>query len=163
MEASMSHILVITFEDGNQALDVLKSLKNLEQQEMLNLEDAAVIVKDVEGKVQVKNITETKVKAGAAAGGFLGLVIGGLLFPVAGLALGAAIGAKAAKHFGNNVDKKFIKEVRESLTPGSSAILFIVNHENTNILITALKPYNGKIYQSSFDSAAEEEMRKALL
>ena len=159
----MSHILVITFEDENQALAVLRSLKNLEQQEMLNLEDAAVIVKDEEGKVQVKNMTETNVKSGAAAGGFLGLVIGGLLFPVAGLALGAAIGAKAGKHFGNGVDKKFVNEVRESLTPGSSAILFVVNHENTNILITALKPFSGKIYQSSFDSAAEEEMRKALL
>ena len=30
----MSHILVITFEDENQAPDVLRSLKNLEQQEM---------------------------------------------------------------------------------------------------------------------------------
>ena len=159
----MSHILVITFEDENQAPDVLRSLKNLEQQEMLNLEDAAVIVKNAEGKIQVKNMTETSVKAGAAAGGFLGLLIGGLLFPVAGLALGAAIGAKLGQHFGNGVDKKFVKEVRESLTPGSSAILFVVNHENTNILITALKPFNGKIYQSSFDSAAEEEMRKALL
>ena len=159
----MSHILVITFEDENQALAVLQSLKNLEQQEMLNLEDAAVIVKDAEGKVHVKNMTGTKVKAGAAAGGFLGLVIGGLLFPVAGLALGAAIGAKLGKHFGNGVDKNFVKDVRESLTPGSSAILFVVDHENTNILITALKPYSGKISQSSFDNVAEEEMRKALL
>jgi uncharacterized membrane protein len=53
--------------------------------------------------------------------------------------------------------------VRDSLTPGSSAILFIISNENVGMLISALRPYNGKIFQSSFDSAEEEELRKALL
>ena len=158
----MSHILVITFEDENQALSVLKSLKNLEHQEMLNLDDAAVIVKNAEGKVQVKNMAERNVKAGAGIGGLVGLALGTILFPVAGIAIGAASGALIGKSLGNGVDKKFIKDVKEALTPGSSAILFIVSHENTGILISALEPYSGKIYQSSFDSEAEAEIRKAL-
>lgn len=158
----MSHILVITFEDESQALSVLRSLKNLEHQDMLNLDDAAVIVKDAEGKVQVKNMAERNVKAGAGIGGLLGLAIGGLLFPVAGIALGAASGALIGKSLGNGVDKKFVTDVKEALTPGSSAILFIVSKENTGLLISALEPYTGKIYQSSFDSEAEAEIRKAL-
>jgi uncharacterized membrane protein len=162
MEVNMSNILAITFNDENQALSVLKSLKSLANQDMLKLDDAAVIVKDAEGKIQVKNLTERNVKGGAVAGGLLGLLIGGLLFPVAGLALGAAGGALIGKSLGNGVDKQFVKDVQESLTPGSSAILFIVSHENTGILIAALEPYSGKIYQSSFDSDAEAEIRKAL-
>lgn len=158
----MSNILAITFNDENQALSVLKSLKSLANQDMLKLDDAAVIVKDAEGKIQVKNLTERNVKGGAVAGGLLGLLIGGLLFPVAGLALGAAGGALIGKSLGNGVDKQFVKDVQESLTPSSSAILFIVSHENTGILIAALEPYSGKIYQSSFDSDAEAEIRKAL-
>jgi uncharacterized membrane protein len=162
MEVNMSNILAITFNDENQALSVLKSLKSLANQDMLKLDDAAVIVKDAEGKIQVKNLTERNVKGGAVAVGLLGLLIGGLLFPVAGLALGAAGGALIGKSLGNGVDKQFVKDVQESLTPGSSAILFIVSHENTGILIAALEPYSGKIYQSSFDSDAEAEIRKAL-
>jgi uncharacterized membrane protein len=162
MEEDMSHILVITFNDENQALAVLKSLKNLEHQDMLNLDDAAVIVKDAEGKVQIKNMAERNVKAGAGIGGLVGLALGGLLFPVAGVALGAAGGALIGKSLGNGVDKKFVKEVKKALNPGDSAILFIVSNENTGILIAALEPYNGKIYQSSFDSEAEAEIRKAL-
>ena len=80
----------------------------------------------------------------------------------AGIAIGAASGALIGKSLGNGVDKKFIKDVKEALTPGSSAILFIISHENTGILISALEPYSGKIYQSSFDSEAEAEIRKAL-
>ncbi len=158
----MSHILAITFEDENQGMAVLQSLKHLQTQEVLKLDDAAVIVKDAEGKVQVKNLTESNVKGGAALGGFIGLLIGGLLFPVAGIALGLAGGALIGKSLGNGVDKKFVKDVQESLNPGNSAILFIVSQEHVGVLINALEPYNGKIFQSSFDSEVEDEIRKSL-
>jgi uncharacterized membrane protein len=162
MEATMSHILVITFEDQIQAPNVLRSLKNLEAQGMLELKDAAVIVKSEEGKVEVKNMVESGVKIGAVSGGALGLLIGGLLFPIAGLALGIAGGALIGKTFQTGVDKGFIKEVKEGLPPGGSAILFIVGSEHVGVLIAALEPYNGTIYQSSFDSEAEASLRKAL-
>lgn len=158
----MSHILVITFDDENQAPQVLKSLRNLQNQNLLNLDDAAVIVKDAEGKIEIKNMMEKGVKVGAVTGGLLGLAIGTLLFPIASIALGVAGGALVGKSLETGVDKKFIKEVTESLTPSSSAILFIVGHENAGVLIAALEPYSGKIYQSSFDSEAEAEIRKAL-
>ncbi|NJD58219.1 MAG: hypothetical protein C3F13_07085 [Anaerolineales bacterium] len=162
MEDGMSNVLVITFEDENQALAVLRSLKSLAHQEMLSLDDAAVIIKDAQGKVQVKNMVEKNVKVGAAVGGVIGLAVASILFPVAGLALGAAGGALVGKSVGTGVDKKFIKDVTESLAPGNSAILFLVSHENTGMLITALEPYSGKIYQTSFDSEVEAELRKSL-
>jgi uncharacterized membrane protein len=158
----MSHILVITFEDEEQAPRVLHSLKGLEHERLLNLKDAAVIVKDAEGKVHIKNMVESGVKIGAVTGGALGLLIGGLLFPVAGILMGVAGGALVGKTLETGVDKKFIQEVRDSLTPGSSAILFIVGSENVGVLISALEPYSGKIYQSSFDSDAEAGIRDAL-
>lgn len=159
----MSHILVITFEDENQAPKVLESLKSLQSSGNLNLDDASVIVKTADGKVHVKGMVEKGVKVGSIAGGAFGLLIGGLLFPIAGMVLGAAGGALVGKTFETGVDKKFIQDVRDSLSPGSSAILFIVSSENIGLLIQTLEPYSGKIYQSSFDSDAEEELRKALL
>jgi len=162
MEDRMSNVLVITFEDENQALNVLRSLNSLASQDMLSLDDAAVIIKDAQGKVQVKNKVEKNVKVGAAVGGLVGLAVASILFPVAGIALGAAGGALVGKSIGNGVDKKFVKDVTESLAPGNSAILFIVSHENTGMLITALEPYSGKIFQSTFDSEVEEELRKSL-
>ncbi len=158
----MSHILVITFEDENQALSVLKSLKSLDHQDQLSLEDAAVIVKDAQGKVQVKNMAEKNVKSGAVIGGAFGLLLGTILFPVAGIALGAVGGALVGKTLGEGVDKQFVKDVTESLSPGNSAILFIVKNENVGVLVNALEPYSGKIFQSSFDSDVEAELRKSL-
>ena len=158
----MSHILVITFDDETQAMSVLKSLKDLEHMNQLSITDTAVIVKDKEGKVQVKNQAESGVKIGALAGGFFGLMIGSLLFPVAGILIGAAGGAALGKMFETGVDKKFVQDVRDSLTPGSSAILFVVGSGNIGLLITALEPYQGKVFQSTFDSEVEASIEQAL-
>jgi len=158
----MSHVLAITFEDEEQGPAALRTLKSLASQGQLKIDDAAVIVKDAEGKVKVDNMVESGVKQGALAGGFVGLLISSVFFPVAGIALGAAGGALIGKTLNTGLDKKFITDVQESLKPGNSGILFIVRRENVGLLITALEPFKGKIFQSSFDSEAEEEIRKSL-
>jgi len=158
----MSNLLVITFPDENQGPAVYESLKKLQHLDKLSLDDAAVIVKDANGKVHVKNTTERGVKVGAVAGGLLGLALTSFLFPVAGIVLGVAGGALIGKTFETGVDQKFVKEVRDSLTPSSSGILFIVRHEDVGLLINALEPYSGKLYQTTLDSEAEAEVRKAL-
>ncbi len=158
----MSHILVITFDDEEQALSVLKTLKDLQHLDKLTIQDTAVIIKDKAGKVHIKNQVESGVKWGAIAGGAFGLLLAGFLFPVAGILLGAGGGALIGKFFETGVDKQFVQEIRDALQPGMSAILFVVGAENVGLLIAALEPYQGKVYQSSFDSEAEEGIEKAL-
>jgi uncharacterized membrane protein len=158
----MSHVLAITFEDENQGPAVMRTIKSLREMGQLKIDDAAVIVKDAEGKVKIDNMVESGVKQGALAGGFIGLLLASIFFPVAGLALGAAGGALIGKTLNTGLDKKFINDVQDSLKPGNSGILFIVRNENVGLLITALEPYKGNIFQSSFDSEAEEELKKSL-
>jgi uncharacterized membrane protein len=158
----MSHVLAITFEDMEQGPAVLRSVKSLEKMGQLKIDDAAAIVKDADGKVKVDNMVESGVKGGALAGGFVGLLLASVFFPLAGIALGAGAGALIGKTLNTGLDKRFIQDVQDSLQPGNSGVLFIVKHENVGLLITALEPYKGKIFQSSFDSDAEEEIRKSL-
>jgi uncharacterized membrane protein len=62
----------------------------------------------------------------AGVGAFLGVALGGLLaVPVAGLALGAAAGAAASRLREAGVDDDFVASVRESLTPGTSALVVL--------------------------------------
>lgn len=158
----MSHVLAVTFEDMEQGPAVLRTIKSLREQGQLHIDDAAVVVKDQQGKVHVDNMVESGVKSGALVGGFVGLLLASVFFPLAGIALGAAGGALIGKTLNTGLDKKFITDVQDAIQPGNSAILFIVKHENVGLLITALEPYKGKIFQSSFDSEAEEEIRKSL-
>jgi uncharacterized membrane protein len=134
----------------------------LRDQGQLGIDDAAVVVKNAEGKVHVDNMVESGVKSGALVGGFVGLLLASVFFPLAGIALGAAGGALIGKTLNTGLDKKFITDVQDAIKPGNSAVLFIVKHENVGLLITALEPYKGQIFQSSFDSEAEEEIRRSL-
>jgi uncharacterized membrane protein len=162
MEEEMSHVLAITFEDETQGPACMRTIKSLREQGKLKINDAAVVVNDAEGKVKVDNMVESGVKEGALVGGFVGLLLASVFFPLAGIALGAAGGALVGKTLNTGLDKKFITDVQDSIKPGNSAVLFIVTHENVGLLITALEPYKGQIFQSSFDSEAEEEIKRSL-
>jgi uncharacterized membrane protein len=156
----MSNLVVVTFDNMEEASKVREALK--EQSANISLDDSAVVVRDEEGKVHVKDEVDRGVAVGALGGGALGLLIGGVLFPVGGLVLGALGGALVGKMLDAGVDKKFIDQVGEHLEPGTSALFVIVREANPAVVRAALEPYEGKVIQTSLPTEAEEELRRAL-
>ena len=158
----MSNLVVITFDDEQEAGKVLKTLRGIEKRGLLSLDDSAVVVKDAEGKVHVKNETDRGVKVGAVGGGLLGLVIAGVFFPFASLIGGAIAGALVGKVADLGIDQKFVREVSAALTPGSSAIFVLVGEADPDIALAALKPYQGHVYHTSMATTAEQDLRAVL-
>lgn len=158
----MAHLIVITFDNEQEAGQVREALRRMEKSQYVSLDDAAVIVKDQDGKVRVKDEVDTAVKWGAVGGGGLGLLIAGFFFPVAGIALGAAGGALVGKLLDRGVDKQFITDVSEALTPGTSAIFFLISSANPNAALAILRPYKGEVYQTTLPTDVEEELRRVL-
>ena len=158
----MSNLLVITFDNPDEAGKVRDSIKKLQKQGLISLDDSAVIVKDAEGKAHIKNELDRGVKIGAVGGGALGLLIGGLLFPIGGLLIGAAAGGLLGALFDKGVSRDFVKDVTDDLQPNTSAIFIIVRESNANAALSVLRQYEGNIYQTSLDSEAEAQVRDAL-
>jgi len=158
----MSNLVVITFDNPEEAGKVRESLKKLEKQGLISLDDSAVIVKDAEGKAHVKNELDRGVKVGAVGGGALGLLIGGLLFPIGGLFIGAAAGGLLGALFDKGVSRDFVKDVTNDLQPNTSAIFIISREANANAALSVLRQYEGNVYQTSLDSEAEAQVREAL-
>ena len=156
----MSNLVVVVFDDMEEAGKVREALK--EHSDQISLDDSAVVVRDEEGKIHVKNEVDRGVAVGALGGGALGLLIGGLLFPVGGLVLGALGGALVGKMADKGVDQKFVDQVGEHLQPGNSALFVIVREANPAVARAVLQPYKGTVLQTSLPPEAEEELRRAL-
>jgi len=157
----MSELLVLTFDDTEQAVAALEALKKAGSSGYLKIDDAAVIVKDESGKIDVKNQTDTGTKWGAVGGGLIGLILASVFFPLAGLAIGAIGGALVGKSLNLGVDKKFVQDVTESLKPGSSA-LFVIGSGNPDAIMAALRPFQGTIYQTTLPTEAVDELHEVL-
>lgn len=158
----MSNLVVITFDNPEEAGKVRETLRSAERADYLSLDDSAVVVKDAEGKLHVKDEMDRGVKIGAVGGGLLGLLIGGIFFPLGGLLMGALAGGLIGSTLDLGIQKKFIKQVEEDMQPGTSAIFLIVRGANPEVALAALKPYKGNVYHTSFPPDTEKELRRIL-
>ena len=158
----MSNLVVITFDDAEQAAEVKESLKKLQKQGLIKIDDMAVVVKDADGQVHTDNQMDTGVKAGIVGGSLLGLLIAGIFAPIGGLVVGGALGALVGSMFDKGIPKDFVKDVSNDLQPNTSAIFIIAKDSNINAVVSALRQYHGNVYQTSLPSDLEDQLRDAL-
>lgn len=155
-------LVVLTFDDMDTAEKVHQSLVSAKKQGLVQIDDAAVVVKDEEGKVKVDNQVARGTWISTAVGGGLGLLIGAIFFPIGGLVLGLAGGALVAKAMDLGVDGKFVDEVSEKIQPGTSALFIMAEDANTAAILAVLREYEGHVLQTTLDTEAEEAIKKAL-
>ena len=103
MAENSTELLVLLFDDVGKADKALEELKGLANFKALKIADAAVLVRDGEGKATLKETNDFSGKKGAAVGAVGGAVVALLMGPVgwvAGAAAGAGIGGIGA-HVGD--------------------------------------------------------------
>ncbi len=122
-------VIVAAFNDLNGASQALKSLKEAKKERLIEIEDAAVLTKDADGKVKIKETADMRAGKGATIGAIAGGVVGLLAGPVGWAALGGGvIGGLAAKlHDGGFPDDR-LRQLAEGLTPDSSALVAVIDH-----------------------------------
>ncbi len=106
---------------ADQALDAMKQAKKAEE---FYYDDAAVVRRDVEGKVHIKETGDMTTGKGAGIGALIGGVVG-LLGGPGGVALGAGAGAAVgaiAAHGDAGFDKDSLDEIGAALPAGTSAL-----------------------------------------
>ena len=158
----MGNLVVITFDDMESAGKCRDSIRQQEKGGRISLDDSAVVVKDEDGKVHVKNQVDRGVKIGAVTGGLLGLLLAGIFFPIGGLVIGALGGVGLGALTDHGIQKSFVKEVSEAITPGTSALFVIVREADPTAALGVLRNYEGTVYQTSLDPEQEEQLREAL-
>jgi uncharacterized membrane protein len=153
---------VLKFNDLDGADRVLLALQGLQERQMITLQDAAVVSWPQGNKKPTTRQLHSTAGAGAGWGAFWGFLIGLIFFvPFLGAAMGAAGGALGGSLDDVGIDD-FIRQVREKVTPGTSA-LFALNSGATapERVIDELKQYDFEIISTNLPQEQENQLREA--
>jgi uncharacterized membrane protein len=123
--------LVVGFLDDRAADLALDDLKEAKIQHKYYFEDAAVVVRDAEGKIDYHETGTMSTGKGAGIGALVGGIVGILGGP-AGIALGAGAGAAVGAAIGasdEGLKTESLEMVGVSLKPGTSALVVLTSHD----------------------------------
>jgi len=158
----MSQLVVIGYDDMHKADEVRLALVKLQQEYLIDLEDAVVVVKKPDGKVKL-NQPVSLPAVGAAQGTFWGLLIGVIfLSPLLGAAMGAASGALAGALSDIGINDDFMKELGETLKPGTSALFVLVKSMTPDKVLEHIQGTGGKVLKTSLSHEDEAKLQAAL-
>jgi uncharacterized membrane protein len=157
----MSDLVAIAYPDQATAERVRANLADAVKQKIIDIDDAVVVTHDENGKVKLHQAVSTA-GAGAAGGALWGGLIG-LIFlaPFLGAAVGAAAGGAAGALSDVGVDDSFMKELGETLTPGTAALIVLVRSVTLDKVLPNIKE-KGHVIQTSLSNDVEAQLNDAL-
>jgi uncharacterized membrane protein len=159
----MATLSVLKFDDPYGADRVLLALQGLQEQQMINLEDAAVVSWPQGNKKPTTRQLHSTSGAGALGGAFWGFLFGLIFFvPFLGAAIGAGMGALSGSMADVGISDDFIKQVREKVTEGTSALFALTSGATApDKIIDELKQYDFEIISTNLPEEQEKQLREA--
>ncbi len=166
----MSELVVIAFNGRDTADHVLNDLRSMQREYLVDLEDAVVVTRDAEGKLNLKQ-SVNMVGMGAMSGGTWGAMWGvlvGILFMnpligfVAGAAAGAGAGALAGALSDYGIDDAFIKRMGETVCSDSSALFVLFKKVTLDKVLPEFEKFQGQVLQTSLSDEQETRLKNAL-
>jgi len=149
------------FEDEAQATEALAKVEGLHRDKVIKLVHAAILVKDEDGNTSVKDIREIDAKKGRLVGAITGGLIGLLAGPVGavvGALAGAGAGGLAGKWIDMGFSDKFLLGLQERMTPGSSALIILAEHEPAGKFEEILAETEGIMHYQELNDALVEQL-----
>ena len=170
---SPDNVLVVTFgedpDNDTNAYQALTDLKQLDSQSQIKIAGAAVVTRDLDGRVDVKSEVGNDPYEGTAAGGMIGLLVGIIGGPL-GILLGGATGALLGSLFDiDDVDntESVLGEISQQIHPSRTAVLAEVNEQSPEVLDNAMARLGGEVMRrpvvdvEAEIAAAQDAQRKA--
>lgn len=157
----MANLTVFKFPNTEGADNMLSTLEGLQKQQLITVLDAATVVWPADKKKPKTRQLYNLAGAGALTGTFWGMLFGLLFFaPFLGAAIGAAMGALSGSMADVGIDDRFIKEVKEKVTPGTSALFLMSSGAVIDRVSEALKGQSFELIASNLTAEQEAKLKE---
>jgi uncharacterized membrane protein len=155
-------LTVWKFDTPNGAEQAEQTALDLQKQQLINVHDAATVSWE-EGKRKPKTRQASSLTgAGALGGSFWGLLFGLIFFvPLLGLAIGAGLGALAGSMSDVGIDDRFIKDVRDQVKPGTSALFILTSGAVQDKVRDAFAGQQAELISTNLSNEQEAALRAA--
>lgn len=157
----MAALTVWTFSSPAGADDALDTLGRLQNQQFIQLHDAAVVSWPAGSSKPATHEMHGAKGPGALGGGFWGLLFGLIFFvPLLGLAIGAASGAILGSLKDVGISETFISEVRDKVTPGTSALFALTSDAVPDRVAEAFSQTRPELIRAKLSADQEARLRE---
>jgi uncharacterized membrane protein len=158
----MATLTVWKFDTAAGAENALSTLERMQKEELLQISDGAYVYWP-EGKKKPKTEQmHSLTGAGALGGSFWGLLFGLIFFvPLLGLAVGAAMGALSGSMADVGIDDEFIREVRQQVTPGTSALFVMTTNVVVDKVLQEFRDTGATLLSTNLSHEQEDRLRAA--
>ncbi len=158
----MATLTVLKFSTPEGAGQMLTKIEALQKAELIKIQDAAIVTWPVGKKSPKTKQLVSMAGMGALQGAFWGMLFGLIfLVPFFGLAVGAAMGALTGSMADYGIDDNFIKQTREKVTEGTSALFLMSTGAVQDKVAEALKGSEFELIASNLTKEQEEQLKAA--
>ncbi len=177
----MAELIVVGFKkDMSRASEVLNTLQDMNENWVVDLNDAVAVYRDYKGKLRVDQSYQMTTGEGAAWGGLLGGLIGAMLAipftggasaaaalaagTLSGGALGATAGAIDADSWKEDfgISDDFVQRVGAMIQPGDSAIFALLRTLDPQRIADEFRGYGGTILRTTLSAEQREKVEATL-
>lgn len=157
----MATLTAWTFDTPNGAEAAIATLESLQQQQLITIQDAAVVSWAPGAKKPKTRQLRNLAGAGAVGGAFWGMLFGLLFFiPLLGLAIGAGMGALMGSMADVGISDNFIKRVKAQVTPGTSALFLLSSDGVLDRVKEAFAGVHADLIASNLSADQEQKLRE---
>jgi uncharacterized membrane protein len=158
----MATLSVWKFDTAIGADEAVGTLQDLAKQQLITVHDGAT-VSWIQGAKRPKTRQLNNLAgAGALGGMFWGLLFGLLFFiPLLGAAIGAATGALSGALSDVGIDDDFIKQIRDQVTPGTSALFVLTSDAVMDKVQAAFAGQRPELISTNLSQEQESALREA--
>jgi len=160
-------LIVLGFDSRLKAEEALLAATRLQTEGQIVLHDAVFVAKDEDGSTRVTETVDQTPGDAALSGSFWGMLFGTLLAGPVGTVVGGAVSAGAsalvAKLIDIGISDAAIKELRQTVTPGTTALALLISHIHEAPLVAELHRFAGaKLVATTLPDAAVAAVQEAL-
>jgi uncharacterized membrane protein len=142
----------------------LAKLQELQREQLIEVIDGAVVTYPQGANKPKARQLNNPAGAFALGGAFWGMLFGLIFFvPLLGMAIGAGMGALMGAMSDVGIDDNFIKQARDKITPGTSALFLYTGNVVQDKVLPEFRslPGNPELIQSNLSNEQEARLRDA--